>query len=930
MNRTAYRPLPACAALAIVLVALALSLVAATPAAAGEPEPRTVRVGFPQAEGFMMVDEQGNRTGLVVDFLNEIAKYTGWDYEYVDTDGANLPAELANDDFDLLGGVYYAESMEQYFSYPRYSTGHSRSVLLARWDNDSLSGYNLSDLNGKTIGVNAIATENVRRLKDFLSMNGLTCTIEPFAPEQIADEGMASILAEGKADLVLGSASDDVGAYRPVAYFDAQPHYIVTAPGNTKLLEQLDWALGKIYESDPKFADELADKYFADRGVPVSLSEEERAFIEDRKTVKVVVPTDLHPFYCANTESSVHDGIVPDLLKEMSAFSGLTFELVEADSYEEALDAVRNGEADMAGFFMGGETDASASGLSLSRPYMTMNSLVVRNKSVSYPSEGLKFGVVAGRDLPDSIDAADVQYFRSIFDGLEAVDRGEIDCLYGATSWIENEMQQHAFHNVVAVSLLGDISVSFAFAKPADTNLLTIANKTVTNLSDEQLDAIVGRNTVSTGTVPLTLRDLLYTHPVQTLGAIVIVLLFILTTVIATMHSRVRTAIASSKVEEAEAASRSKSEFLSRMSHEMRTPMNAIVGLAELAGTAEGVPDDVKEDLAKLRTSSRYLLNLINDVLDMSRIDNGMLAVASEPFSLVEMLNELETMMDHEAERRGIALTCAFSVTPSGLTGDVVRLRQVLTNLLSNALKFTPKGGSVELAVQEKASDHDGATFLFRVTDDGAGISPEDHERIFGAFEQSGTSSSRSEGTGLGLPISRSIVRLMGGDLVLESAPGEGSTFWFEITLPYGTPQEGEAPNELDETLSGAHLLLVEDNDLNAEIATSLLELQGAQVTRASNGLEAVELFSQPGQGAFQAVLMDIRMPVMDGLEAARSIRALDRPDAAVVPIVAMTANSFQEDIDGALAAGMNGFLSKPIDVARLYRTLHELLQEES
>lgn len=930
MNRTTPQPMPARAALAIVLVALALSFAAAGPAEADEPAQRTVRVGFPQAEGFMMVDEQGNRTGLVVDFLNEIAKYTGWDYEYVDSDGTNLPAELANGDFDLLGGVYYAEGLEQYFSYPHYSTGHSRSVLLARWDDDTLSGYNLSDLDGKTIGVNANATENVRRLKDFLSMNGLTCTIESFTPEQMGTGGMMGILAEGETDLVLGSASDDVGACRPVAYFDAQPHYIVTAPGSTELFEQLDWALGKIYECDPEFADEVADKYFADRGVPVSLSAEERAFIEERKTVKVVVPDDLHPFYCASNESSVHDGIVPDLLKEMSSFSGLTFELVEAGSYEEALDAVRRGDADMAGFFLGTEAEASAGGLSLSRPYMTMNSLVVRNKTVSYPSEGLRFGVVAGRDLPDSIEAADVRYYRSIFDGLDAVDRGEIDCLYGATSWIESEMQQHAFHNVVAVSLLGDISVSFAFAKPTDTNLLTIANKTVTNLSDAQLDAIVGQNTVSTGTAPLTLRDLLYSHPVQTLGAVVAILLLILMAVIVMMHSRVRTAIARSEVEEAEAASRSKSEFLSRMSHEMRTPMNAIVGLAELAGTAEGVPDDVKSDLAKLRTSSRYLLNLINDVLDMSRIDNGMLAVASEPFSLVEMLDELETMMDHEAERRGIALTFAFSVTHSGLTGDVVRLRQVLTNLVSNALKFTPEGGSVEVAVQEKASDGGGATFLFRVTDNGAGIAPEDHERIFGAFEQSGTSSSRSEGTGLGLPISRSIVRLMGGELLLESAPGEGSTFWFEITLPLGDPQPGEAPKELDETLSDAHLLLVEDNDLNAEIATSLLELQGAQVTRANNGREAVELFCQHKPGTFQAVLMDIRMPIMDGLEAARTIRALDRPDAATVPIVAMTANSFQEDIDGALSAGMNGFLTKPIDVARLYRTLHELLQESS
>lgn len=928
MNRTKPQPMTARAALAIVLVALALSLAAPDPAAADEPESRTVRVGFAQAEGFMMTDEQGNRTGLVVDFLNEIAKYTGWDYEYVDTDGTDLPSELANGDYDLLGGVYYAEGLERFFAYPRYSTGHSRSVLLARWDDPSVSGYNLNDLDGKTIGVNENATENIRRLKDFLSTNGLTCTIAPFNPSQMGAGGMTNFLAEGKADLVLGNASDDEGSYRPVAYFDAQPHYIVTAPGKTELLEQLDWALGKIFESNPGFADELADKYFADRGVSVSLSPEERAFVEERKTVKVVVPDDLHPFYCAGTENSMHDGIVPDLLKEMSAFSGLTFELIGVGSYEEALDAVRRGEADMAGFFLGSENDASADGLSLSRPYTTMNSLVVRNKSVSYPSDGLRFGVVAGRDLPDSIEAADVRYYRSIFEGLEAVDRGEIDCLYGATSWIENEMQQHAFHNVVAVSLLGDIDVSFAFAKPADTNLLTIANKTVTNLSDAQLEAIVGQNTVSTGTMPLTLRDLLYAHPVQTLAAVVAVLLLILTAVIAMMHSRVRTAIARSEVEEAEAASRSKSEFLSRMSHEMRTPMNAIVGLAELAGTAEGVPDDVKSDLAKLRTSSRYLLNLINDVLDMSRIDNGMLAVASEPFSLADMLDELETMMDHEAERRGIALTFTFEVAHSSLTGDVVRLRQVLTNLVSNALKFTPKGGSVELTVQEKASDDDGATFLFRVSDDGAGIAPEDHERIFGAFEQSGASLSRSEGTGLGLPISRNIVRLMGGELLLESAPGEGSTFWFEITLPYGDLRSGEAPDELDETLTGAHLLLVEDNDLNAEIAKGLLELQGAQVDRAADGLEAVELFSASEQGAFQAVLMDIRMPVMDGLDAARAIRALDRPDAAVVPIVAMTANSFQEDIDGALAAGMNGFLTKPIDVDRLYRTLRELLHD--
>ena len=257
-------------------------------------------------------------------------------------------------------------------------------------------------------------------------------------------------------------------------------------------------------------------------------------------------------------------------------------------------------------------------------------------------------------------------------------------------------------------------------------------------------------------------------------------------------------------------------------------------------------------------------------------------------------------------------------------------MQQVLMNLLSNAFKFTPEGGTVTLRVTEKTGVNGSADFDFRVTDTGVGIAPEDQERIFDTFEQMGTNYSRSQGTGLGLPISRSIVQLMGGELRVKSEPGHGSEFYFTLTLPLDSLfEECEDGNPMvteDNLLEGVRILLAEDNDLNAEIAMQLLELKGAQVSRSENGRLAAERFAASAPGEFQAILMDIQMPEMNGLEAARAIRAMDRPDAAVIPIVAMTANVFKEDVDAAMEAGMNGFEGKPLDVEHLYRQLCRLL----
>ena len=434
---------------------------------------------------------------------------------------------------------------------------------------------------------------------------------------------------------------------------------------------------------------------------------------------------------------------------------------------------------------------------------------------------------------------------------------------------------------------------------------------------------------VSIGTNQFSLVNFIYANPFWFAAVLGSVLLLIVAAVVLIARSRMKAAAMRSNLEKAEASSRAKGEFLSRMSHEIRTPMNAVVGLADLTSMMEGVPEDARKNLSKLRTSSQYMLSLINDILDMSRIENGMLATAHEPFNLKQMLHDLQSMMDGEAERYMLSFSLDTEISHSSLKGDAVRLHQVLVNLLSNAFKFTPAGGRVLLRTTETEAGGQEASFTFRVIDNGKGIRPEDQKRIFKSFEQLGSNISRSQGTGLGLAISSNIVRMMGGELRVKSQLGKGSEFYFTVTLPFCERKPEEEEKQEGQILEGIHILMAEDNDLNAEIAEDLLKMQGALVCRVENGVLAVERFKESEPGEFQVILMDVQMPEMNGLDATRAIRALRRQDAASIPIVAMTANTFQEDVDAARESGMDDFLAKPLDVNRLFHVLHTLIYEK-
>ena len=683
----------------------------------------------------------------------------------------------------------------------------------------------------------------------------------------------------------------------------------------------------------------------------------------------MAMPHNFHPLTCEDPDD-MHDGLTYDILKEVTEFTGLEFNYVSTDSYIKAMDLVRQGKADILGFYLGDEADSVKQKMVLTAPFASMNSIIVRNKKSGFPGSELVGAVIEGRELPKSIRAAEVKSYRNINEALKAVNRGEADFAYGLATYMEHEIQKSHFANVVPVTLINDrMDICLAMARPADPELLTIMNKAINSIPSGRSAELLDHNMVSAGTGVLSITELIYANPMMFVGILTAILLILVTVVLWVNRVRVKAAVMQSELKKAEAESRAKGEFLSRMSHELRTPMNAVVGLADLAGMTEGVPENIREMLVKLRASSHYLLDLINDILDMSRLDSGMLTIASEPFFLERMLNELRTMMETDANRRGLNYRIETNISHGGVTGDVIRLRQVLTNLLSNAFKFTPEGGSVILRVTEKPDPDEYAAgkpaageravgesaageradgehvvcenascgsvvYEFQVIDTGVGIDLKDQTRIFDTFEQVGTNYAKSQGTGLGLPISRSIVRLMGGELRVKSEPGHGSEFYFTLTLPVGSPvYDGGSVNEThvkEEMLKEVRILLAEDNDLNAEIAIQLLELKGAVVSRSENGRLAVERFKESDPGEFQVILMDIQMPEMNGLEATRAIRAMDRPDAAAIPIIAMTANVFKEDVDAAMEAGMSGFEGKPLDVEHLYLQICRLLGLEA
>ena len=925
--------------LVFIMLAFNLSVLART------SEKRVLRVAFPQVDGMSWTAEDGTHHGMLVDYLNEIAKYTGWEYEYIDTKGPAMLNEFVEGKYELMGGNYYIPALEKYYAYPNYNMGYSRSLLLARSDDRSIHSYDLESMNGKTIGVYENARENIRRLKEFMAINGLYCNIRYYKQEDMVGKiGLYPYLAKGAIDLLLNHVAHISDSVRVVVAYDSQPYYIVTNPGNKEVLDGLNMALERILDANPNFAAERYAVNFPDRLVNIQLSDRDLEYVNERKTITVAVPENWYPLYCKETPLKNHTGIMADVLDEIKSFTGLRFSYVYAKNYADAIRLIQQGDADILGFFLGDENDAAQLGLALSASYVSANNIIVRNKACSYPAPGLVGALVENQRLPSGISVEKIRFYPSIKEALFAVNNGEADFIYGLSSRMEQDILRYHFTNLAPVTLVNDQStISFALPIPVDPDLLTILNKAINNLSESERTVIRNRNLESIGVSEFSLTDFIYANPLQFMFIVMFVLSVLFTALLLAIGARMKATVIQGNLKRAEAANLAKSEFLSRMSHEIRTPMNGIVGMSTIAMQNIDNTDKIKDCLEKVIMSSKHLLALINDVLDMSKIESGKVELRHESFNFRAFLQDFENLYGEQAKSKGISYeTILASDLEVQIIGDSLRLNQVLSNLLSNALKFTPAKGMIKLRVSKTGEDQENVYLRFEVIDTGCGIAEENYDKIFESFEQENVDVTyKYGGTGLGLSIVKRFTGLMGGGIHVTSVQGSGSTF--TVDLPFGKIKESGKPtrfsdingrNDLakdcyavDYDFKGKRILLVEDNELNREIAEELIGVTGASVESAEDGVQAVEMFKESAEGYYDLILMDVQMPHMDGYEATRCIRALGRSDAQKVPIFAMTANAFAEDVQKSREAGMNAHISKPLNIRAVYKQMNRYLQ---
>ena len=915
-------------ALVIVFAALtALSAIAPAPAFADDSDQqvKTVRVGWlVNNEGFQDGAPGERLSGWGYEYLQTLSYYTpGWQYEYVSGTFTELMDMLEAGEIDLMPNISYSEERAQKLLYSSNPEGTERYYIYAKPDRDDLSKGDPQALQGLTIGCNPGVMQTIVG-QQWLASEGIACTYK----EMPGGSDLFAALANGEVDAVIMNDTISSPDASPMFYVGSSDYYFAVPKSRPDLMDDINAAMAAIARVNPRYNDEVKANYSAQNSGSSSLDSAETSWLKaNGNTITLGYLKNQLP-YCTQNDDGEMEGSLTTLATTLHDKFDINVKTVAISNNKQLAKALSEGTIDVALPFFRDYWLAEQEGVIQSNSMGTVSLTAIHSSSDL--SKDLKSiacsesAIVSRPELESLFPDATVTEYPTASEALRALNKGEASCIIVPSTRLETIRETYDIEDFETQGLTNTAELSCLISR-GNPQLLGIINKGIVN-AGESLSANSYSPTSYSAQESDTLR-FLYRN--RTAAAAVIICI-LLSGIVILVWSLQR---ARKERQKADTANAAKTAFLTRMSHDIRTPLNGILGLIEIEELKEGDMQVARESRAKARVAANHLLSLINDILEMGRIEERRVTLEHESFNLKELCDDALVLCKLRASDRGIVLinTSEPYAVDQSMIGSPTHIRRIIINLLDNSIKYNKHGGTVTFSSTVKPLNDARALFCFTIEDTGIGMTPEFLKHIYEPFAQeSNDARSKFQGTGMGMPIVKSLTDMMGGTIEISSELGVGSTF--NVQIPLDVDKNPQAREHLDKqagscSLVDMNVLLAEDNDLNAEIAQTLLESEGVIVTRASDGSEAVNLYVGRPAGSFDAILMDIMMPGMDGYEATRTIRLSEKADATTIPIIALTANAFAEDAKTAHDAGMNAHLPKPLDFEKLKNILARIKQ---
>ena len=913
-------------------------------------EQKIIRVGSFE-DTFNYADNNGVRRGYGYELMQALAGYTGWEFEYVKCDWSNCFDKLENGEIDVMGDISYTDERAQRMLFSDEAMGEENYILYADLSNMDIGTSDFKFMDGKRVGV-LMDTEPEIMLTEWENKNGIHTEHVNVDNNEDVEKKLANHEIDCFVSLEESSWSEQ--GIASVTIIGKSGIYFAINKERSDIKTELDYAMRQLEQDSPFFKADLYKKYFT-LDYNQSLTGGEKSWLKEHGDIRIGFMNNDPAIFSMDEETGKLTGMLSEYVsyaKDCLGNQTLKFNIQEYDDYSEMLQALQEHEIDMI-FYAGRNPDlAEKKGYTLTNTAWTYSLMAVTDEKYFDEDESYTVAVPKEQEaLKQHIAFSYPQWklvdYDSLADAADMVMNKTADCFLMGTS---QAMIYDNNRDFKSIPLTKTMEACFAVSGGEGT-LLSILNKTLKAMPSDMLTSALAiyDSTADKVTFSDFVEDNMLAFFVTAGFFLLSIIVIILVLLRKARKAEAVAKLAASDTQKlndkleialkkAEEASLAKTRFLNNMSHDIRTPMNVILGYAQLMENelnGKEMPETL-EHLEKLQQSGELLLSIINNVLDIAQIESGRMEFDENYCQIEDVWKSLLAVFDVKARKKNITLHYAMNVEHEHVLTDTTKVKEIFVNILSNAMKYTPSGGSVMVDVAELPCDEPGYMIeKIRVSDSGIGMSQEYMTNIFEAFtRERNTTKSKIAGTGLGMSIVKNYVELLGGTIDVESELGKGSTF--TVTLKHRIADESyyvkkhvESSEIGSKILEGRNILLAEDNDLNAEIAEAILEHAGLKMDRVEDGIQCVNKIMEMPVGTYDMILMDIQMPRMNGYKATQAIRHLPDKDKACIPIIAMTANAFEEDKRDAIEAGMNGHIAKPIQVDKLLSMLAEIMRQQ-